>query len=355
MMQQFFSKILIFLIPLFLAIGIKEMLFERSGGDLSRIGVISVSADYRDIFKEAFNKKKAYTNFSENIVEEDTTKARVLIIGDSFSRQKNYGYRNFLAVNPDISVVYYDFLKEGDNPISILNHLSNGDFFEHNNFDYVVLGSVERSVVQRAQIDLTSDTLNVDDINQLMAKNVRTIQRKHEVTEEIKDFYTNLILYFQNELLYRLDDNAFQSKVYQLELKNSKFTHKRNILIYANDMLNALSNSSPKSIMHLNQQLNTISQKLSTKGVDLIFLPAADKFDFYYDEILGNEKYAKPTFFESMNSLNKNFRYLDSKGILSPLLEKGVKDIYFYDDTHWSPIAAEEIAKELERMILKKD
>ena len=33
---------------------------------------------------------------------------------------------------------------------------------------------------------------------------------------------------------------------------------------------------------------------------------------------------------------------------------KNQKDIYFYDDTHWSPWASKIIANELERVIRKK-
>ena len=52
-----------------------------------------------------------------------------------------------------------------------------------------------------------------------------------------------------------------------------------------------------------------------------------------------------------MNEVSKKYIYINSKEVLAKHLEAGEKDIYFVDDTHWSPygakIVAEEILKEL--------
>jgi hypothetical protein len=44
-----------------------------------------------------------------------------------------------------------------------------------------------------------------------------------------------------------------------------------------------------------------------------------------------------------MRKLPKRYRYIDTKAILLPELERGEKDIYFMDDSHWSPKAAKKI------------
>lgn len=42
----------------------------------------------------------------------------------------------------------------------------------------------------------------------------------------------------------------------------------------------------------------------------------------------------------------KAYTYVDSKTLLSKAVKK-YKDLYFYDDTHWSPIAAKLVAAEI--------
>ena len=76
-----------------------------------------------------------------------------------------------------------------------------------------------------------------------------------------------------------------------------------------------------------------------------------DKFDFYYDFITDKSKYPKPLFFSYFDNIeNRDYVYLDTKAILSNNIEY-LKDIYFYDDTHWSPWAHQIIAKELESIV----
>jgi len=49
----------------------------------------------------------------------------------------------------------------------------------------------------------------------------------------------------------------------------------------------------------------------------------------------------------------KNYLYLNSKQILKNEM-KNKKDIYFYDDTHWSPWSSKAIAIELAKIINTK-
>jgi hypothetical protein len=90
-----------------------------------------------------------------------------------------------------------------------------------------------------------------------------------------------------------------------------------------------------------------------SKGVKLIVLPSPDKFDLYYDYIINKDEYPKPLFFEQIKIINKDYIYLNSKEILSEAINNK-KDIYFYDDTHWSPWASQIIANEIAEIVLKE-
>ena len=40
-------------------------------------------------------------------------------------------------------------------------------------------------------------------------------------------------------------------------------------------------------------------------------------------------------------------RFVIAKRVLLPLVEQGVKDVYLYNDTHWSPSSSRIIAGEI--------
>jgi len=84
------------------------------------------------------------------------------------------------------------------------------------------------------------------------------------------------------------------------------------------------------------------------------YLPSPDKYDIYYDYIINKSKYPKPLFLEYLAEMQKNYLYVDSKKILSNSI-KQKKDIYYYDDTHWSPFAAKIISDELSKLIKTGD
>ncbi len=86
-MKKFILKMSLFLVP-FLILSINYIFYEKSGGDLNRIGKVSIEKDYRNLFTREFENKKYYLNLSEiNLKTEN--KIDILTIGDSFSQQKN--------------------------------------------------------------------------------------------------------------------------------------------------------------------------------------------------------------------------------------------------------------------------
>jgi hypothetical protein len=51
---------------------------------------------------------------------------------------------------------------------------------------------------------------------------------------------------------------------------------------------------------------------------------------------------------------NKDYIYIDAKEILVSKI-KNEQDIYFYDDTHWSPVASKIIADNIKSEIVESD
>jgi hypothetical protein len=150
--------------------------------------------------------------------------------------------------------------------------------------------------------------------------------------------------YLSNDLVYKITTNS-------KHLFNNNVDH---LLVYSDDISNTPKNNQQPNIRKLESVLNKITELLSKRDVKLIFLPVPDKYDFYYEYIKNKSKYIKPLFFDHMKSGSKKFIYIDSKNILTKYKDV-YKDIYFYDDTHWTNIASNIIANVISMKIKQQD
>ncbi len=320
--------------------------YSRNKGDLLRLGyIMDVFPDYRSIFSEEF---KEVNNFS-NISEIQETNCNTLIVGDSFSKQENIGYKDYLGEKAGVSLLYFDVLYN-NNPLQVLYSLVNGDFFDKNNIEYVILQSVERSFVRRIENLDTTKVLSCEMMSELISK-AKVDKEEHFKYKFPPSEVIKLPIY---NLFYLLDDNAFLSPVYRTELDSSKIgsffsVNESELLFFSDDLLAVADNNSKENVAVLNDILNDLSVVLRKKGIKLIVLPSPDKYDIYYDYILEKNKYPRPLFFEYLDKMEKEYLYINSKAILTDAVKRK-KDIYFYDDTHWSPWASQMIAGEIYKL-----
>lgn len=348
-MKKFIVKSLLFSLPILFMCFFTLFFFTADKGDLIRIGYIMDKGDYRSIFKKELEQKNLYDNVSD-IDLDKPKKYTVLTIGDSFSGQKGFGYKNYLAQKANISVLHLDrFLT--NNPIETAYGILNSDLLKTIKVDYIILQSVERHITRRVKKINKSRIITTDSLKIQIKENDDKL--KKEIKKE--SFPSQRIIKFPlQNLLYFFDDNAYVSDTYQVKTKENLFSvSTNNLLFLSTDLSNIKGNNNLKSQAKLNATLNDLSKKLSTRGIELIVLPSPDKFDFYYDNIIDNKKYPRPLFFENFEKLPKTYLYINTKKMLKKQM-KNQKDIYFYDDTHWSPWASKIIANELERVIRKK-
>ena len=52
-------------------------------------------------------------------------------------------------------------------------------------------------------------------------------------------------------------------------------------------------------------------------------------------------------FFNLIRDLKKEYIYIDSKIVLKKHIDNEIQDVYFVDDSHWSPIGAKIIANSI--------
>lgn len=349
-MKKFIFKLSFFVIPFFLLFLSGVFFTSKDKGDLLRVGnLIDFTSDYRTRFEDPFSKSILYTNLSE-ISAEERNEFTLLTIGDSFSQQRGVGYQNYLAQNSGMKILHFD---KSCNPIQSLYEILNGDILDKIKVKYVLLQSVERAIVVRKDMLTKSKKITLESFQQPF-KEVPAISTKFDPLKAMPGFFSSSVLKFPlYNILYQLDDNAYFSDTYSTKMNDLKFSYPdSNLLFYYEDLKSLSMNNSLEEVKKMNNELNYLAIKLQEKNIKLILLPCPDKFNAYYDFIRDKNKYLRPVFFENMEKLDKRYIYVDTKKIID-LAMKTDKDVYFYDDTHWTPNTSKLIAKGIENKIFK--
>jgi hypothetical protein len=349
-MKKFIHKTLTFLSPFILLYLITEIFYVSDQGDLLRLGFMFGNSSYYDkINKKYEHVPLKYKKITETNLEKDN-KFTVLTIGDSFSDKGNLGYNNYLANYEGISVTHF-CLQNYENPVQTMYSLVNGDFFEKSDIKFVVLESVERRFVDRVEKLDTNSILTMDSILIYLRRSIVT--KKPEKKRRLFNDKFMKIPYVN--FMYLFNAKPSESKTYKVNISDNLFTGQPNKLLFYQGDIKQLSYSNDSvKVCLLNHYLNKLALKLAKKRVKLVVLPCPDKYDFYYDYIVESDKYPKPMFFKYMSTFPKTYMYVDSKEILKKVL-KETKDVYYYDDTHWTPGTAKIIAKEIASLISDKN
>lgn len=345
-MKRFILKSSLFIVPFFFLFTITSLFYSESESpDLLRLGLIpNIYKNYRN--NDTQVKEEKFVKLSST--KKNTFK--IMTIGDSFSEQGANGYNNFLA--EDFSLLHVDrFISR--NQIQTLINLCNGDFFDTYHIEYVILQNVERNIINNIQNIRLNDSIMLNEIDSLIF-NHKTKKVDHsynlfsKTTIKFPLYYLPKFFvkknYLSNELVYNVELNS-----------SSLFSNKSNkLLFYYQDLESTDKNNIKENIECLNIILNAIAEKLQHRNIKLIVLPSPDKYDLYYDYITEKKDFKKPIFFDLMKGEKKEYIYIDAKEILASKM-RNTQDVYFYDDTHWSPIAAKIIADKIKSEIEKSD
>lgn len=348
-MKKIIVKTALFIVPFALLYIVTLFFYSVNKGDLIRIGFMKDDKNYDQklVFSNELKEKIHFTNIS-NINLNQKSKYTVFTIGDSFSEQTKIGYQNYLAAN-NIKVLHMDrFLHE--NPLETVHSFLNGNLLNTIKVDYIVLESVQRDFIKRVIKLDTTKAITAIALQKLIIKH----NSKKTTTEEGSEapFYSSTIFKLpMYHLYYQFDDNAFFSKTYQVTTKKNLFSaNNKKLLFLADDVKSTEKYDTKVAVEMLNNILNQLSKKCKAKGIKLIVLPCPDKLDAYYDQIVNNSDYQKPMFFSNLDKVKKNYLYVDAKKIITKAINTK-KDIYFYDDSHWSPNASKLIAEEINSII----
>ncbi|QFR48652.1 hypothetical protein FJR48_02500 [Sulfurimonas lithotrophica] len=310
-----------------------------------------------DLVRMSYHKGLALPRYNEfnlskrHIHYNDYKKQNVdmITIGDSFSNGGGGGlnryYQDYIATYNELDVLNIPQLSGTNSYLETVVLLCNSGWLERKKIKYVLIGSVQRFVIDRFAKDINYD-LNTDaNIDQEIISSYDSYNPKDEDKQQIT-FINNLNL---NALTYNLNflvKGYGKNKKYYIEkLNNDFFTSEiKNELLFFYDDIRVLKDETLKNIKKVNDNFNNLAKLLSNKGIKLYFMPSVDKYNLYSRYITSN-KYTQSVLFEELRKLPKEYILIDTKNILSKEIESGAKDIFYPDETHWSYKASKAIFK----------
>lgn len=192
---------------------------------------------------------------------------------------------------------------------------------------------------------------------------------KFNVSAAMNNNYKMLIRRLQDKLGYYNPKRSVKN----ISLTNKLFSHQDgNILYYASsDFMSNVKfnkwNETEHWTKRMNEALNKLSKKLKSEGVTLIFMPSPNKLTAYQDYLASplpdsgeihpktKEKVSsKSTFFETLESAqDREYKFVNPKKIISMHLKNNIRDVYYFDDTHWNNIILSDLAKVIEDKMLE--
>lgn len=333
-MKRFLLKIVILGLPFGILWLVTFLKYETNKGDLIRIGYIYNSfPEYRSKFE--LNREILFDRVSDLPTDREYD---VLTIGDSFSELGATGYQNYLAAIHGKKVLHLDNSYHS-NAFQALISLNNSGFFEEFKIKNVILEVVERHFVENSFQLNTDSVLNYSELKKHNNINLE-FETETPVSNRILKFP-----YYSIKRFFHHDDLI--SKIYVRELKSKRFLDADNRLyFYYLDIENIYLNNSLGNLESLNKTLNNLNKSLENKFVNLILLPAPDKFHFYKNDLVGPSEFQGSLFFDNFSKIEKEYASLN---LMDEILKNQVDimDFYYYDDSHWSPIGNKYVAERL--------
>lgn len=304
-------------------------------GDLGNLALIPFWSEYGQMIRQHEIKDTLFMKVNKT---EDLRNihVNVLTVGDSFSQQEHAGYQNYM---PGEGLTVANCKRSlYDSPIQYAYNIMDWGVVDSTNIDVMVVEVGERDFAIRI------DNFGVD---------------KVEVPEPEKPSDNDTVETNRNEwsllrardfVLYRF---ANRSPVYVVDLKQDFFEspEPRKLYFYCADIINGMTieeSIRPK----VKEVFDLLTRMAHERGFALVFMLPVDKYDLYQDYIVDNP-YAYP------KRINEDVRELLgdipevmlSKYYLKPLIDKGEKDIFLFDNSHWSYKASEVVGKELSRRV----
>lgn len=329
--------------------GLTFSLYRKDQGDLVRLGFL---------FSDPAPQSEVAAQYPpppmrvEYLSKQDLGKGGswdVITFGDSFGDQDANGFQNYMS-QQGLRTLHVDRAFTQESPLQNLVGMLNAGFFDKFDTKYVVLESVERMTMIR------SESLDLSNIKspQETEKIWQNLQPKKGGTSEISaeasthaqepvKFFTDATIKapLQN-LQYLFFERPLKTDTWKIPTKtNQLFLNKPNhVLIFKDDIRTLKEKNNPQKVRQVNNAFNAISKLLAAKGIKLIVLVPPDKYDVYFYQMKSWEKRTQSQFWKILHALPKNYTFIPMDRILQEKIKHHIPNVYYYDDTHWSPVGA---------------
>ena len=342
-MKKFLTKISFTVLPVWLLlVGMATYLWvtDDNSGDLMRLGLIDSGPEYSDSIKAGLLPMVYYKGQNnDSLLRRDT--CNVLVIGDSFSHGGGVGkigdYVNYLAYDSQRHVVVYTPADPTlASPIQVAYDVLKLGVIDSTNVKNLVVQEVERYLLERHGAFVTT--------------------HKSLPRPVIKDAEDDKPAKKDVSPLLRVKDYVFYhffgaNPICKVKLSQPAFGGKEpDMLYFYNEDVQRGLHIDEAARERVLKPYRAVIDLARERGVNLVLLVACDKYDLYQDDIVDNP-YPTKTVNEDLA------RWMAAKGlpdcvvfskqVLRPLVEQGVRDVYLFNDTHWSPASSRLIAAEV--------
>jgi hypothetical protein len=339
-MKKFLTKLSYTLLPVFLLLfGLTAYLNlyirPQSTGDLGRLAFVIIGQEYgqrieQDELKDTLFNKVRETEDLRNI------HVNVLTIGDSFSQQEHAGYQNYMAQEGvTVANTRRDLY---DSPIQYAWNLLDAGVVDSTNIDVMVVEVGERDFALRIE-NFRTDKVEVGEPD----------IPGEGGEENVWDIRKWSLLRTRDFLMYRY---AGRNPVYEVQLDRDFFSSNepRKLFFYCADVLNGLT-IDDTILPKVKEVFDLLTRKARERGFALILMLPVDKYDLYQDYIVDNPYGHKRVNEEVRELLGDRPEVMLCKYALLPLLASGEKDVFLFDNSHWSWKGSQAVGKELARRV----
>jgi hypothetical protein len=340
-MKRFVIKTLFYLLLFYITYGIYCVANNYISGDLGKLGGIPFGKKYNQDLEKNYLTKKLTIDTLINLNHQQKLRFGnnvILTIGDSFSGLGIFGYPNYLATLSGYDIVNIKRRNNLDpdptNPVNLDPVIRTISFLNNNSIDsiackIVIIETVDRNAISRlANADFEqNDSIGIS----------KTLQKR-------KINKANTSLYKLCSWI-RLQFN-YDNSVLKYQLKGDYFTHKffsNQLFCFQDDFV--FKRTTKREIEQAEKNLFLLNKKFSEKGIKLIFLIAADKYDVYRP-FLKDDSLPIDTTTDGLSML-PDVCVINTKPLLQSMVQKGIKDVFLVNDSHWSYKASEKVAQEI--------
>lgn len=329
MMKRFLKKSLIYITPFAILLAYYLYVIKNISGDIGWLGYIPFG-EY-NVNCNIPDKNRIVSCYSID----ELKNAEIISIGDSFNKYGGAGsFSNYIGNELNCDIYRMQLTMSN---YKLVDSLIAANSFP--NCKVLILESAERALIYRLNYGNPDGKLTFD--------------KKDEITDD--DWKTLLTINDFNSFLR--ESVNYNNPINSVKLDGQYFScdycpNKLFFLDSRNDSELGFKNIKGDEYITAKENLMNIKSNIESKGIKMIFVVAADKYDMYYDYTTNN-KYGKNPTLDYFSDIDSTF-FVNSKSILKPYLDKGVKDVYLANDTHWSPVAAEIIGKHIAKIIKSK-